>query len=260
MIERGDGLITYTSSGADYWRARGMAPNRVIPYFNTLDVQGLREAATNVKNEDLERVRRRFTLEGKHVLLFSGRLYPEKQVDFLLEAFSLLQRRNPNVALLILGDGSEREMLEKLCDALNLRQVHFLGEHHDPIQVSVYFQLADLLVIPGLVGLAIVHGFAHGLPIVTTDHDLHSPEIEYLSKENGIQTSHEEKEFADAIGKVLGEKELLASMQLAARRRGDQLTLCESVKRFMEAILTLSAHKGTGDNMMPQDGVKHTAA
>ena len=44
MTRRADGLITYTAGGADYWRKQGLRENRVIPYYNTIDVEGLRKA------------------------------------------------------------------------------------------------------------------------------------------------------------------------------------------------------------------------
>lgn len=240
MGKRGDGYIAYTSSGVKYWRQQGVAANRIFTYFNTLDVEGLRKAADSVPKETLNQVHHQLNLAGKQVLLFSGRLYSKKQVDFLLKAVSILQRSYPDVALLILGDGAERVKLESLSHALNLQDVHFLGEQNDPARASVYFQLADLLVLPGLVGLAIVHGFAHGVPLITTDYRFHSPEIEYLSKENGLMTTCDVQAYADGIQKVLADKASLEAMRCAATHEGDQLALHKSVGRFIRAIVKLS--------------------
>ncbi|MDR4484985.1 MAG: glycosyltransferase [Nitrospirales bacterium] len=236
MTKRGDGLITYTASGKEYWRRRGMAADWVMPYFNTLDVEGLREAGAQVTEETLVQVRRQLGLEGKRVLLFSGSLYPEKEVDFLLKTFALLQSSHPNVALLILGDGSERNRLEELRDALNLQHVHFLGEDNDPVHTGVYFKLADLFVLPGAVGLAIVHGFAYGLPLVTTEQGFHGPEIEYLSNENGIKTAHDTQTYANEISIILRFPNRIAALQAGARHQGDQLTLAGSAQRFVKAV------------------------
>ncbi|MBA2346749.1 MAG: glycosyltransferase family 4 protein [Solirubrobacterales bacterium] len=255
MTKRGDGLITYTTSGKEYWRRRGMAADRVMPYFNTLDVEGLREAGAQVTKKTLVQVRHQLGLEGKRVLLFSGSLYPEKEVDFLLKAVALLQSRHPNVALLILGDGSERTRLEELRDSLNLQHVHFLGEHHDPVQASVYFQLADLFVLPGAVGLAIVHGFAYGLPMVTTDHGFHGPEVEYLSKENGIKTAHDIQTYANEIGGILAVPNRIDALQAGARHQGDQLTLAGSVQRLVQAVLLFSSRDNSNGGHGEPTGV-----
>lgn len=241
LLMRGDGVITYTHGGAQYWCDRGLPADRVAPFLNTIDVEGLREAGRQVTNAQLAQARERLGLGGKHVLLFSGRLYAEKQVDFLLQAFSKIQHACPETALLILGDGQERERLEALRRALHLRDVHFLGEITDPRETSVYFKLAQLLVIPGLVGLAIVHGFAFNLPLVTTERTFHSPEIEYLSCQNGRMTAHDPEAYADEIVRVLSSPEDLDIMRLHCDESARDLTIAASANRFMQAVTQFSS-------------------
>lgn len=240
MTERADGLITYTEGGADYWRKQGFHNDRVIPYFNTLDVEGLRKAGADITEQQLAKLRRKLGLEGKRVLLFSGRLYAEKRVDFLLKAFAILKKTYPNVGLLIIGDGEERINLERLATQLDLRDAHFLGEIVDPKETSVYFSLADLMVIPGLVGLAIVHGFAYGLPLITTKHGFHSPEIEYLSDKNGVITRHDIFHYAEAMASLLSSPQRLETMKQAATDQADELQLPHSVHRFVDGVTTFS--------------------
>ena len=203
MTRRAEGVITYTAGGTDYWRKQGLPKDRVIPYYNTIDVEGLRKAGAEITEQELNELRQNLGLEGKRVLLFSGRLYAEKKVDFLLRAFALLKKSCPDVALLIIGDGEERVNLEQSAKQLELQDVHFLGERVDPKDTAAYFSLADLMVIPGLVGLAIVHGFAYGLPLITTQHDFHSPEIEYLSADNGVISKHHVSQYAEVIASLL---------------------------------------------------------
>jgi glycosyltransferase involved in cell wall biosynthesis len=239
MTRRADGLITYTAGGVDYWKKRGMPENQVFPYYNTIDVEGLRKAGEEVTEQQRAELRRKFGLEGKRVLLFSGRLYAEKKVDFLLRAFAILKKTCPNVALLIIGDGEERSMLERLAAQLDLGDAHFLGEIVDPNSTAVYFSLAELLVIPGLVGLAIVHGFAFGLPMVTTRHDFHSPEIEYLSTDNGVLTRHDEEELSKAIAALFADQHRYETMCTAASQTAEHLLLNLSAQRFVQAIYSL---------------------
>lgn len=236
MTRRGDALITYTPGGAAYWRDRGLPAHRVIPFFNTVDVDGLRRAAESIPEGDVRWVKTELGLEDRSVLLFSGRLYREKRVDFLLRAFALLQERGVPVALLVLGDGPERTPLEALSARLGLRDVHFLGACVEPSEAGVYFRLADLLVIPGLVGLAIVHGFAFGLPLVTTSQACHSPEIEYLAPENGVMTHPDETAYAGAIERLVSAPEVLAAMRRSAAAAADGLRMEHSAERFVHAI------------------------
>ncbi len=72
ITRRADGLITYTERGADYWRKHGFPADRVIPYYNTIDVEELRKARAEISETQLMELRSKLMLEGKHVLLFSG--------------------------------------------------------------------------------------------------------------------------------------------------------------------------------------------
>ncbi|MEK7874401.1 MAG: glycosyltransferase, partial [Chloroflexota bacterium] len=59
--------------------------------------------------EECRRIDEKYGLTGKNVVLFTGRLTPQKGVDFLIRAAQKIQGE-----VLILGDGPERERLQKL--------------------------------------------------------------------------------------------------------------------------------------------------
>ncbi len=241
VTRRGDGLLTYTGRGADYWRARGVPDGWARPYYNTIDVEDLRRAHAEIGETQRMDLKRKLMLEGKCVLLFSGRFYAEKKVDFLLRAVALLKQSRPDVALLVIGDGEERDRLHKLVKELELQDVHFLGEVVSSKDTAAYFALADLLVIPGLIGLAIVHGFAFGVPIVTTAVEGHGPEIEYLSESNGVMTRVDIREYAKALEVVLSSPQKLEAMKRSAMAKGDELKLSHAVQRFVDGTRSISA-------------------
>lgn len=82
------------------------------------------------------------------MLLFAGRLYPQKGVIDLLKAADLLQHVRPNLTTVIAGDGPLREELEGVADAFELQstgRVRFLGHRDD---VPRLLLAADALVLP----------------------------------------------------------------------------------------------------------------
>jgi glycosyltransferase involved in cell wall biosynthesis len=117
--------------------------------------------------------------------------------------------------------------------------VHFLGEIVKPDDTAVYFSLADLLVIPGLVGLAIVHGFAYGLPMVTTQHDFHSPEIEYLSPQSGVISEHDPVRYSETILRLLENSADLRRLRQGAYEQGSRLYIRDSARRFLNGVTTM---------------------
>jgi len=237
LTQRGDGILTYTNSGAVYCRNNGLPNNKVIPYFNTINVERIRKEAEDINHGELLHLQNTYGLTGKHVLLFSGSLYAKKQVDFLLRAFSIAKKRDHNLVLFILGDGPDRQNLEALQTELYLDDVYFLGELLSLHETGKYFLLSDLLVMPGKVGLAIVHGLAFGLPLVTTQNPYHAPEIDYLKHQyNGLITEYDPSLYANAIVSLLQSPPRLKEMREAALKTCEELYLTRSINRFVQGI------------------------
>lgn len=240
VTPRSQGIITYTQSGAEFWRRRGMATSRTRWFNNTIDVEGFRHFFRPAKRRARLLKRELGIGDDHHVLLFCGRMYGAKRLDLLIDAFAILKRRTPNTALLIVGDGHERPFAEARARASGAADVFFFGEIVDPEELSVYFAAADALVIPGLVGLAIVQGFAFGLPLVATRYRGHSPEFEYLTPDNGVVTAVEPEAYAAGIAKLLASAGQLRRLKKGAWATGTTLSLRCSVERFVAAIVGIA--------------------
>jgi glycogen(starch) synthase len=104
-------------------------------------------------------------------LLCVGRLVPEKGFDLALDAFGKLLTRYPDARLVLVGDGPEREALERRAEGLGIRdRVEFLG-WTPPDSIPERMNRASLVLMPsrreGLPLVAIEASLA-GLPIVAT--------------------------------------------------------------------------------------------
>jgi glycosyltransferase involved in cell wall biosynthesis len=83
---------------------------------------------------------------GAPVVLFAGRLAPQKAVEDLIKAADLLQHLRPDLVWLLAGDGPQRGPLQEMAEAFELgRRVRFLGHRED---VPRLLAIADLLVLP----------------------------------------------------------------------------------------------------------------
>jgi len=56
----------------------------------------------------------------------------------------------------------------------------FLGSIFNDEILNKWFSVSQLFIMPGYVGLAIIHAFCYSLPILTEKLSYHSPEIQYL--------------------------------------------------------------------------------
>ncbi|MDQ2918380.1 MAG: glycosyltransferase [Verrucomicrobiota bacterium] len=106
--------------------------------------------------------------EGSVLLLYVGRLAPEKNTLILFEAFAALVRQNPTTfLLLVIGDGQQGDRLQRLAAETNC--VSWIRYCSDSEQLAQYYRAADLFVHPGVeetFGLVAVESQACGTPVV----------------------------------------------------------------------------------------------
>ena len=119
------------------------------------------------------RLRARYGMEDKDfVLIYIGRLGAEKSIDRLLTLLSKTLITQPDVKLLLVGDGPERNRLEEEAIRLNVwDHVAFTGMVA-PEEVSEYYQLGDVFVSASTSetqGLTYVEAAASGLPLICAD-------------------------------------------------------------------------------------------
>ncbi|RYL95749.1 glycosyltransferase family 1 protein [Sporolactobacillus sp. THM7-4] len=137
----------------------------------------IKQFTPEIRYEERDRLRRRFGLEVDDlVLLFVGRLTPEKGIKELLKAFRKIEL--PHVKLLIAGSpffdsglkSSFENQIRKLSETMSDRVI-FTGFIPYPEMPSLY-AIADLAVMPSIweepAGLTMVEAMASGLPLVTT--------------------------------------------------------------------------------------------
>lgn len=151
----------------------------------------------SIKMSELDALRAELGLGNGPVGLYVGSLYREKRLDFLLEAGALLAQRLPDFRLIIIGDGSLRDMIEEAAN--NHVWLHYVGRRINRDKAR-FLKLADVILNPGLVGLGILDAFVAGIPIITTDCGIHSPEIDYLRQgENGFMTANSIKAYVAQV-------------------------------------------------------------
>jgi glycosyltransferase involved in cell wall biosynthesis len=133
----------------DYFESFGVPPHKL--FFAPHSVDGtLFDRGNQVHKDRAERLRSRLGLDrATRVVLFAGKLVPEKQPLELLRSF--LELRLANTALVVVGDGPEKARLQAIAGDLPLgasgSQVRFVPIANQSEMPSIYL-LADLFVLP----------------------------------------------------------------------------------------------------------------
>jgi glycosyltransferase involved in cell wall biosynthesis len=154
------------------------------------------------------------------VVVYSGRLAPEKALPTLIAAFADVARRRPKAMLLLVGDGPVRAALARQAGALGLENVRFAGGV-EPGEVRSWLRIADVfaLVSPSEgFPCALAEAMAVGLPSVVSDIPATRQLVDH--EQHGLLAPvGDESAIAAAILRLLGDDGLRARMGQGARRR-----------------------------------------
>jgi glycosyltransferase involved in cell wall biosynthesis len=93
--------------------------------------------------------------DDRRLVLYVGRLSPEKGVQHLLEAIHLVSQTMPEVELHLVGDGPYRNRLAQMASELEIQEHVFLHGWISQPELPVYYSAADVTVLPS---------FSEGLP------------------------------------------------------------------------------------------------
>jgi len=132
-----------------------------------------------------------------------GRLVHKKNFDVLIKAISIV-KRNKEVFLIIVGDGPERDKLQKLVDSLGLNKyVSIVGYRSNPYPI---INSADLFVLASKwegFGMVIVEALALGVPVIASDIDSGPRYILENGKYGDLVPVDSVEELAESISKNL---------------------------------------------------------
>ncbi len=118
-----------------------------------------------------ERIRERMDLPiNTQLICFVGRLDKQKGIDILLDAVRLLAITHTGFMVLIVGDGVERDFLQKEAKMGGIEnRVSFLGFRNEVCEI---LKSVDVFVLPSRyegMPFAILEAMAAGLPVIATD-------------------------------------------------------------------------------------------
>jgi glycosyltransferase involved in cell wall biosynthesis len=156
--------------------------------------------------------------KGKnYVIGLVGRLVSVKNVTVFIQAAYLLSKQHPETTFVVVGDGPERQFLEKKTRELGIKQkIIFMGHVTD---MSEIWEKLDIYVLcskhEGL-SMALLEAMSYGIPVVVTAVGGNKEVIN--NKENGIVVPpNNPKAIADACNFFLLNRELSAKIGENAR-------------------------------------------
>ena len=105
-------------------------------------------------------------------LLALGRLVEKKGFDLLIDAFSRIANRHPDVVLVIAGEGPSRKSLERQAAALGLEKRIWFSGHLDRCGVARAMAEAEVFVMPSRIepfGIVVLEAWCAATPVIATN-------------------------------------------------------------------------------------------
>ncbi len=192
---------------------------------------------------------------AEKILLFVGRLHPEKGMHLLVEAFGTFVKTNPSWRLQLVGPvdtghgggGEEyRRQLEALAAGL---PVEFIGSVFDAAKLAAIYQQADLFCYPSLAefgesfGVAPLEAMACGVPVIVSALECFR---DFISDgENGFFFNHRDQnpaaQLAAQLQKAVAAPENCARMGQQAVATAQQFSYPAVAKKYLDDFAVLTA-------------------
>jgi len=243
LMTKVDWWFAYTDTIADYLAKKGMPASRITTVQNATDTSELRRLMKEIPDE--KAAADKIALTGSadsRIGIYCGMLQKIKDIPFLVEAARIVKRQCPSFHLLLVGEGPERAWLER--EIAGEPWIHYMGAGFGRKKALCY-KIADVALLGGTVGLAVVDSFAAGLPVLTTELPTHPPEISYVRDgENGRIVAHDSAAFAEAIVESISDSTVLSRLRSGAWEAGGRYTMKTMVDNFGKGIMACLAASG----------------
>ena len=195
----------------------------------------------NIKTHEIE--------EGSDII-YVGRLNEHKNVDYIVRAINLITKEIPDVRCFIIGDGPEREKLEKEVKKLNLHaNIKFLGLLNTSDEVFAYLKSSKVFLFPSTregFGSVIIEANACGLPVIGIKHENNASEELITHGKNGFLVELSEKDVYEKTIKLLKNENLRKEMSkycLESVKKYDWDKIINEIERVYRELLNNRQNK-----------------
>jgi len=189
--------------------------------------------------------------KDKKYIVFMGRLVVEKRVLNLIEAtFDLLNRHN-QYEMLIIGEGDQKDQLEKRIKEKNMSQrIHLLGWQDNPFSImsrcDIFVSASENEGFPN----AIIESMICGVAIVHTDcltgpREILAPDTDcnkvlqegFRIEQFGLLTAlYDDKALIDAMEFLINNENKRKELILSARKRVDDFNFEKNVNKYLKIM------------------------
>lgn len=232
-----DWWFAYTEESARAVERTGFDAEKITVFNNSIDVKQIKSDIESVKYSEVENLRKDLVLGSRNVGIYIGGMYDLKRIPFILKAAEMIRKRIPDFHLVFIGSGVDYGLVEQAARVSTW--IHALGPKFGR-EKAVIASLANVMLMPGLIGLGVLDAFAYSTPIVTTAVPFHSPEIAYLRDGyNGIVVPDAEnlEAYVDSVCDVLSNDSKRKTLQQGGEASLKAYSIESMADRFVGGVM-----------------------
>ena len=241
-----DAIITPTTSTEEYLRNLG-----VSSIIETIPTGIVIRDYSAFSVSEISELRASYACGNERLLISVSRMAREKNLDFLIDAVARIkQRTNIPFKCLLVGDGPERQRLEKKVEDIGLQaQIRFTGSL-TPQEVILHYLAADLFVFASTSetqGMVLVEAMAGGCPVVA----VRASGVYDVIKDdfNGYMVPENIENWASKIIDILNSPELLQELSENSRAYAEEFSvdnITSKIIRLYQNVIVLKQSRKIG--------------
>jgi glycosyltransferase involved in cell wall biosynthesis len=232
-----DWWFAYTEESARVVERAGFDAEKITVFNNSIDTKRVEFDIQSVDKSEVESLRRDLVLGSRNVGIYIGGMYDLKRIPFILKAAEIVRKRIPDFHLVFIGSGVDYGLVEQAARASTW--IHALGPKFGR-EKAVIASLANVMLMPGLIGLGVLDAFAYSTPIITTAVPFHSPEVAYLRDGyNGVVVADSESldTYADSVCDVLNDDLKRKALQQGGEASLKEYSIENMADRFVGGVM-----------------------
>lgn len=201
----------------------------------------------NINKKELEKIKKQYGIKDTDfVIMYVGRLGPEKNITFLARAQKQIVKKHKNCKLVIVGEGPMKNELEKITSSIR-ENVIFTGKIPQS-DIQYYYRLADVFATASKFetqGLTVIEALASGVCALCILDDSFKDALIDNVNGNFFET---EKEYVDLVDKLMTDEKLLNKYKKNAIKTANEhsyLTFGDKVLEVYEFAIKNNKEKTT---------------
>lgn len=169
------------------------------------------------------------------ILIYVGRLGPEKNLPFLLRSFAGTAQAVEKVRLLIVGDGPEKDNLQDRANSMGIQKKVFFTGMVPNNRLPGYLCMADAFVTASVTEvhpLSIIEAMAAGLPVL----GIHSPGVGDTVQDSvtGFLSTEDLAGFTAQMVLLASQPEIRKNLGAQARQASHQYSIERTSQMMLE--------------------------